>query len=82
LPVEFTFTLTFLNSGVQPAQAHKHLLCPVRNMKLFLRVRFDVFISLAISNTEIGALPFPSARTENFSEHLPAAYNHRISLNH
>lgn len=35
------FTVNFLGSRVLLALAHKQLLCAVRNMKLFLRVRFD-----------------------------------------
>lgn len=47
------FTLNFLGSSVQLALAHKQLLCAVRNMKVFLRIRFDAFISLARSKTEL-----------------------------
>lgn len=80
--LDLRLLFNFLNSCVQPALAHKQLLCAVRNMKLFLRVRFDVFISLATSKTEIWASPSPSAGTENYSEYLPAAQDHRISLKH
>lgn len=47
------FTLNFLGSSVHLVLALKQLLCAVRNMKLFLTVRFDAFISLAMSKIEI-----------------------------
>lgn len=69
-------------SSVQLALAHEQLLCAVRNMKVFLRVRFDAFISLARSKIEILTSPSSSFRTENYSEHLPATHVYRNYLNH